>query len=320
MPLSDRRALGSSGLEVSPLCLGGNVFGWAADEDASFAVLDEYVALGGNFVDTANIYSAWVPGNRGGESETIIGRWLADRGRPADLVIATKVGMAGGPLFPKGLRRDQIRDGVDQSLQRLGVERIDLFWAHEDDLDTTFEETMGAFDELVREGLVGAVAASNLPAGRLAEALAVSDARGFVRYTAVQPHFNLLDRAGYAGDLEDLCRAEGLGVTPYFALARGFLAGKYRPGAPLPDTPRAPGVERDYMNDRGWHMLAEVERVAAAHGATAAQVALAWLMARPGVTCPIASATTPDQLRELAGAADLSLTAEEYAALDAAGA
>jgi len=320
MPLSDRRALGASGLEVSPLCLGGNVFGWAADEAASFAVLDAYIALGGNFIDTANIYSAWVPGNRGGESEVIIGRWLAARGRPDDLVIATKVGMAGGPLFPKGLTRAQIRDGAEQSLRRLGVERIDLFWAHEDDLETTFEETMGAFDELVREGLVGAVAASNIPAGRLAEALQVSDAAGVARYTAVQPHFNLLDRAGYAGDLEDLCRAEGLGVTPYFALARGFLAGKYRPGAPLPDTPRAPGVERDYMNERGWNMLAEVERVAEAHGATAAQVALAWLMARPGITSPIASATTPDQLRELAGAADVALTADQYHALDAAGA
>lgn len=320
MPISDRRALGASGFQVSPLCLGGNVFGWGADEAASFAVLDAYVELGGNFIDTANIYSAWVPGNQGGESESVIGRWLAARGRPDGLVIATKVGMAGGPLFPKGLSRAQIRDGAEQSLRRLGVERIDLFWAHEDDLDTTFEETMGAFDELVREGLVGAVAASNIPAGRLAEALQVSDDKGMVRYTAVQPHFNLLDRAGYAGDLEDLCRAEGLGVTPYFALARGFLAGKYRPGEPLPDTPRAPGVQRDYMNDRGWNMLAEVERVAAAHGATAAQVALAWLMARPGVTSPIASATTPEQLRELAGAADVALTADEYAALDAAGA
>jgi len=320
MPLSDRRALGASGLQVSPLCLGANVFGWAADEDASFAVLDAYVELGGNFIDTANIYSAWVPGNRGGESEVIIGKWLASRDRPDDLVIATKVGMGGGPLFPKGLSRDQVRAGAEQSLQRLGVDRIDLFWAHEDDADTPFEETMGAFDELIREGAVGAVAASNIPAGRLAESLRVSDTAGLARYTAVQPHFNLLDRAGYDPDLEDLCRAEDLGVTPYYALARGFLAGKYRPGAPLPDTPRAPGVERDYMNDRGWSMLAGVERVAAAHGATAAQVALAWLMARPGVTSPIASATSPEQLRELAGSADLALTADECAALDAAGA
>ena len=319
MPLSDRRDLGPSGLRVSPLCLGGNVFGWAADEEASFAVLDAYVAAGGNFVDTANIYSGWVPGNEGGESETIIGRWLASRGRPDDLVIATKVGMATGK-FPKGLRRDQIRAGIEGSLERLGLDRVDLFWAHEDDAETTFHETMGAFDELVSEGLVGAVAASNIPAGRLAEALQVSEAEGLVAYTAVQPHFNLLDRAGYSGDLEELCRARGLGVTPYFALARGFLAGKYRQGEPLPDTPRAPGVERDYMNDRGWHMLAAVEEIAAAHGATAAQVALAWLMARPGVTSPIASATTPEQLRELAGAADVTLSQQEYDRLDAAGA
>jgi len=320
MPLSDRRALGASGLQVSPLCLGANAFGWAADEAASFAVLDAYVEMGGNFIDTANIYSAWVPGNRGGESETIIGRWLAERDRPDDLVIATKVGMGGGPLFPKGLSRDRIRAGAEQSLERLGVDRIDLFWAHEDDADTPFEETMGAFEELINEGAVGAVAASNIPAGRLAEALRVSDTAGLARYAAVQPHFNLLDRAGYDRDLEDLCRAEDLGVTPYYALARGFLAGKYRPGAPLPDTPRAPGVQRDYMNDRGWNMLAGVERVAAAHDATAAQVALAWLMARPGVTSPIASATSPEQLRELAGSADLALTADECAALDAAGA
>ncbi|MCC6830774.1 MAG: aldo/keto reductase [Thermoleophilia bacterium] len=320
MPLSDRRALGASGLLVSPLCLGANAFGWAADEAASFAVLDAYVEMGGNFIDTANIYSAWVPGNRGGESETIIGRWLAERDRPDDLVIATKVGMGGGPLFPKGLSRDRIRAGAEQSLERLGVDRIDLFWAHEDDADTPFEETMGAFEELINEGVVGMVAASNIPAGRLAEALRVSDTAGLARYVAVQPHFNLLDRAGYDRDLEDLCRAEDLGVTPYYALARGFLAGKYRPGAPLPDTPRAPGVQRDYMNDRGWNMLAGVERVAAAHDATAAQVALAWLMARPGVTSPIASATSPEQLRELAGSADLALTADECAALDAAGA
>ncbi len=319
MSLTDRREFGTTGLHVAPLCLGGNVFGWSADEEASFAVLDAYVAAGGNFIDSANIYSGWVPGNEGGESEAIIGRWLADRGRPDDLVIATKVGMAGG-RFPKGLTRDHIRAGVEGSLERLGVERIDLYYAHEDDADTPLTETMAAFDELVREGLVSAVAASNYPAPRLAEALRVSDEGGFTRFGGLQPHFNLLDREGYAADAEGLCRDEGLGVAPYFALARGFLAGKYRPGAELPRTPRAAGVERDYLNDRGWRVLAEVESIAAAHDATPAQVSLAWLMARPGVTCPIASATGPEQVRELATAADITLSQDEYDRLDAAGA
>jgi aryl-alcohol dehydrogenase-like predicted oxidoreductase len=311
----ERRPLGRSGLRVTPLCLGGNVLGWSADEEASAAVLDAYVAAGGNAVDSANIYSAWGPGNVGGESETIIGRWLAGRSDRDDLVIATKVGMAGGPGQPKGLTRELILRGAEESLRRLRVDRIDLYYAHEDDPATPLEETLGAFDELVRQGLVRAIAASNYPAGRLAEALRVSEELGLARYEALQPRYNLVDRDGYEGDLEELCLAEGLGVATYFSLARGFLTGKYRPGRPLPDSPRAAGVARDYMDERGLAVLGMLDRVAQARDASPAQVALAWVMARPGVTCAIASATTPAQVGELMGATDLRLSEGEVAAL-----
>jgi aryl-alcohol dehydrogenase-like predicted oxidoreductase len=316
--VSERRELGRSGLRVAPLCLGGNVFGWGADEEASVGVLDAYVAAGGNAVDSANVYSAWVPGNRGGESEEIIGRWLAGRADRDDLVIATKVGMAGGPGQPKGLTREIILRGAEESLRRLQVERIDLFYAHEDDPETPLEETMGALDELVGQGLVRAVAASNYPAERLTEALGISEERGLARFEALQPHYNLVDRGGYEGELQEICLSEDLGVATYFSLARGFLSGKYRPGQPLPDSPRAPGVARDYMNDLGLAVLETLGRVAAAHGASHAQVALAWVMAQPGVTCAVASATTPGQARELMGAVDLELSDDELAALTGA--
>jgi aryl-alcohol dehydrogenase-like predicted oxidoreductase len=313
--VSERRELGRSGLRVTPLCLGGNVFGWGADEEASAAVLDAYVAAGGNAVDSADIYSAWVPGNRGGESEEIIGRWLAGRTDRDDLVIATKVGMAGGPGQPKGLTREIILRGVEDSLRRLQVDRIDLYYAHEDDPGTPLEETLGAFDELVRQGLVRTIAASNYPAERLTEALRLSDERGLARFAALQPPYNLLDRGGYEGELQEICLAEGLGVATYYSLARGFLSGKYRPGEPLPASPRAPAVARDYMHDRGVVVLETLGRVAEAHDASPAQVALAWVMARPGVTCAIASATTADQARELMGAVDLELSHDEIATL-----
>ena len=317
--MPDRRPFGRSGLALSPLCLGGNAFGWAADEDASFAVLDAYVEGGGNVVDSANIYSAWVPGNAGGESETIIGRWLAARGRHDDLVIMTKVGMAGGAQ-PKGLTREIILRAADESLQRLGTDRIDVYWAHEDDPGTDLRETLGAFDELVRQGLVTTIAASNYPTERLAEALAVSEGEGLVRFEGLQPRYNLLERDELEGAPLELCREAGLGVISYYGLARGFLTGKYRAGRPLPSSPRAPGIVRDYMNDRGLAALAVIDRVAQAHGATPAQAALAWVMARPGITCAIASATSADQATELTGAMDLRLAPDEADALDAAGA
>lgn len=317
--MTDRHPLGRSELMVSPINLGGNVFGWTADRDASFAVLDAYVAAGGNFIDTANMYSAWVPGNSGGESETIIGEWMASRGNRDDVVLATKVGMQGGPDQPKGLTREKIRAGIDASLRRLRTDHVDLFYAHEDDADTPVAETVAAFDELVRDGKVRVVGASNYSADRLRQALDASAANGLARYEVLQPHYNLLDRAGYEGELADLCVAEGISVTPYYALARGFLTGKYRRGADLPATPRAAGIQRDYLNDRGWAALDVVDAVAAANGATQGQVALAWLRAKPGVVAPIASATDTGQIAELAGAGALALTEDEVAALDAAG-
>lgn len=314
-----RRRFGSTDLLVSPLCLGTNVFGWTCDEDTSFAVLDAYVEAGGNFLDTANIYSTWVPGNAGGESEAIIGRWLAARGRPDDLVIATKVGYPGDPHMRAGLDRGNVREGIEGSLSRLGVERVDLYYAHQDDLSIPLEDALRSLDELEREGLVRFVAASNYAPGRLAEALDVSEAHDVARFRGFQPHFNLLERAEYQGDGEGICVREHIGVAPYFTLARGFLTGKYRPGQDLPVTPRAAGVARAYLNDRGWGMLAVLDDVAGAHDATPAQVALAWLMRYPGVVSPIASATGPAQVAELMDAAGLELTDGEFALLDAAG-
>ncbi|WP_217914858.1 aldo/keto reductase [Miltoncostaea marina] len=316
--MPERRPFGRSGLEISPITLGGNVFGWSADEDASFAVLDAYVEAGGNAVDTANTYSAWVPGNRGGESEVIIGRWLAARGGPGDVVVATKVGMAGGEQ-PAGLGRDRILRAAEGSLERLGVERIALYYAHEDDPATPLEETLGAFDELVRQGLVGAIAASNYSGPRLAEALAVSEREGLVRFEGLQQRFNLLSRDDLEPGAGDVCRREGLGIAAYSSLARGFLSGKYRRGRPLPASARAAGVAASYLDDRGFAALEAVDAVAAAHGATPSQVALAWILARPGMTTALAGANTPGQVRELMGALDLRLTGDELARLDDAG-
>ena len=317
-PLAPRRPLGNSGLDVSPICLGGNVFGWTADLDASFAVLDRFLELGGNFIDTANNYSGWVPGNDGGESETIIGRWLKERGTRDRIVIATKVGMASGK-FEKGLSREHIRRGVEGSLSRLQIDAIDLYYAHEDDAATPLSETMAAFDELVSEGLVRAVGSSNYTAERLRAALDVSAAQSVAAFSVHQPHFNLLDRDGYEGPLEQLCRERGLGVAPYYALARGFLSGKYRPDQPIPISGRAAGVERDYMNARGWGMLDVVDRVAAGHGVSQTQVAIAWLLHRPGVSAPVVSATSTAQVAELADAAAVALSEQDIAALNAAG-
>lgn len=311
-----RRPLGTTELEVFPLCLGGNVFGWSIDEAASFAVLDAYHAAGGNFIDSANIYSGWVPGNRGGESEAIIGRWLASRRVRDEMVIATKVGMGAGD-HEKGLTRSLIRSGIEGSLTRLGVDRVDLYYAHEDDAQTPIESTMAAFDDLYREGLVDAVGASNYSANRFGAALAASDASRLVRYSVMQPWYNLVEREHYEGDLERRCLSEGVAVLPYFSLARGFLTGKYRPGLPTGSSPRAEGVVESFMNPEGLGALDVLERVAERRGATSAQIALAWLMARPGIVGPIASATSPSQVNEICAAVYIDLDEDEVALLDA---
>jgi aryl-alcohol dehydrogenase-like predicted oxidoreductase len=287
-------------LDVFPLCLGGNVFGWTADEAASFEVLDAYTQAGGNFVDTADLYA-------GGESEKIIGRWLASRGRRDDIVIATKVGMAG----ERGnLRADTIRAAAEDSLKSLGVDHIDLYYAHRDDLGTPIEETLAAFDDLVREGKVRYIAASNYDAPRLAAALKISDTEGLARYVALQPEYNLVARDSFEGELADLCVRENLGVMPYFGLARGFLTGKYRPGGPEGDSPRSERA-RQHLDDRGIAVLGVLDELAAAHDTSLAAVALAWLLAHPSVVSPIASARNTDQLAELLPVADLRLTKDE---------
>ena len=313
MPL---RPLGRSGLQVAPLALGGNVFGWTADEKASFAVLDAFVDAGFNLVDTADIYSNWVPGHAGGESESVIGRWFKSSGKRDKVVLATKLGKPMGE-GRSGLSRRWMRQAVEDSLKRLQTDRIDLYQSHDDDAGTPLEETMGAFAELIREGKVRAIGASNFTASRLAEALAVSARLGLPRYETLQPLFNLADRAPYEAELQPLCVAEGVGVINFYGLARGFLSGKYRSEADLGKSPRGGGV-KGYLNPRGHRILAALDAVAARHGATPAQVALAWQMAQPGIVAPIASATSVAQLQELLGAATLVLTAEDRHALDIA--
>ncbi|MGH9034396.1 MAG: aldo/keto reductase [Acidimicrobiia bacterium] len=305
--------IGTTGLDVFPLCLGGNVFGWTADEAQSFAVLDAYAAGGGNFVDTADSYSFWVPGHTGGESETIIGRWMAARGNRDEMVIATKVGMSPGL---EGLAAKTVRAAAEASLERLGTDRIDLYYTHRDDPATPVEETLAALDDLVRAGKVRHIAASNFGASRLAEALAVSDREGLARYVALQPHYNLVERGDYEGELAALCAREHLSCVPYFALAKGFLTGKHRPGTRVPSA-RAEGA-RAYLDERGVRVLDALDRVAAAQGTTVAAVALAWLRVQPTVVAPIASARTPEQVADLLPVAGLTLSADEVAALDAA--
>jgi aryl-alcohol dehydrogenase-like predicted oxidoreductase len=310
----DLRPLGRTGLKVSPLCLGGNVFGWSADEDTSFEILEAYANAGGNFLDTANSYSGWAPGNRGGESETIIGRWLKGRRDRDAVVIASKCGME-----PKGLSRDHILREAEGSLRRLDVERIDLYYAHEDDADTPLEETLGAFGELVDQGLVTAIGASNYPAKRLAEARRISEDRELPSFEVLQPRYNLVMRRDYEGALQELCQEEGVAVAPYTPLARGFLTGKYRLDKPLPDSVRARGVVAWLGDERALRILAAVDRVAAATGASPAQVSLAWLLAKPEIPSVIASATSVAQLEELLPAGEVELSPEQVAALDAAG-
>ncbi len=313
------RELGRSGLHTAPLAFGGNVFGWTADRATSFALLDAFVDGGFNLIDTADVYSRWVPGHSGGESETVIGDWLAapgNAGKRDKVLIATKVGkdMGGDKI---GLSRRWIRQAVDESLRRLRTDHIDLYQSHDDDAKTPLEETLGAYAELIKEGKLRAIGASNHTAPRLAEALTVSERLGLPRYETLQPLYNLMDRAAYEAELEPLCRAQGLGVINFFGLARGFLTGKYRSEADLGKSPRGAGC-KGYLNPRGDRVLAALDALAQTHKATPAQVALAWQIARPGLTAPICSATSTAQWAELAGAARLALSAADIAALNAA--
>jgi aryl-alcohol dehydrogenase-like predicted oxidoreductase len=305
--MTSLRKLGSSDLEVFPLALGGNVFGWTADEAQSFAVLDAYAAAGGNFVDTADVYSAWVEGNRGGESETIIGRWVKERGNRSDVVIATKVGMH--PDYP-GLSAANIKAAADASLKRLGTDYIDLYYTHSDKPEVPVEEIIGALDELVRAGKVRHIAASNILAERLKASLDFSEREGLARYVALQPHYNLVSRATYEGALQTLAERSGLAAFPYFSLASGFLTGKYRPGRTV-DSARAQAAAKHLGTGRGQKVLTALDEVARAHDAEVATVALAWLAAQPTVLAPIASARTVEQLPALLKVAELRLTDEE---------
>jgi aryl-alcohol dehydrogenase-like predicted oxidoreductase len=311
-----KRQLGRSGLEFPPLMFGGNVFGWTADEATSFKLLDACVAAGINAIDTADVYSVWARGHQGGESETVIGNWLKRRGKRDDVIIATKVGaqVASGD---KGLSRAWIMREVDASLHRLRTDYIDLYQAHRDDPDTPQEETARAFADLVRQGKVRVLGASNFTAARLKSALELSRTHGLPRYESLQPLYNLVERSTFEAELEPLCRAEALGVINYYALAAGFLTGKYRSASDLGKSPRGGGVKK-YLDGRGLGVLKSLDEVAARHKATPAQVALAWLMARPSVTAPIASATSLEQLQDLLKAAELRLEQQDLEALNAA--
>ncbi|WP_158756291.1 aldo/keto reductase [Dyella sp. S184] len=308
-----KRPLGKSSLSVAPLAFGGNVFGWSVDEKRSFELLDAFVDAGGNLIDTADVYSAWVPGNRGGESETIIGNWLKQSGKRDQVVIATKV--AKWAEHP-GLSPANIHQAVDGSLKRLQTDHIDLYQAHEDDASVPLAETLGAFARLIESGKVRVIGASNYGAARFADALAVSKQHNLPRYESLQPEYNLVSRDSYEKELEPLIRAENIGVISYYALASGFLSGKYRSEADLARSSARGGSVKKYLNPRGLQVLAALDAIAAAHHATPAQVALAWLIARPGITAPIASATSVEQLHELLGATSLQLSPDEIAQLD----
>ena len=301
----ETRKLGNSTLQVAPLAFGGNIFGWTVDESMSFKLLDAFVSAGFNFIDTADTYSRWVPGNQGGESETIIGKWLRQRGNRAQLVIATKVGMEMGPA-KKGLSRSYILQEVEDSLKRLQTDYIDLYQSHTDDAETPLEETLATYADLVKQGKVRFIGASNYKGERLAEALKVSKQKGYPSYQSLQPLYNLYDHADYEDNLEPVCVANGLGVIPYFPLAAGFLSGKYRSEADLSKSKRGQGNKK-YLNERGLRILAALDKVAKQHGSTPAKVAIAWLLARPSITAPIASATNLDQLNDLIDATKLKL-------------
>ncbi len=313
------RELGRSGLQVSPLCFGGNVFGWTVDEATSFSLLDAWVDAGFNFIDTADVYSIWAPGHTGGESETIIGKWLKKSGKRDKVVIATKVGKPMGEA-KKGLAPAYIRQAVEDSLRRLQTGHIDLYQSHDDDADTPLADSLGAFGELIKAGKVRAIGASNYTAARLAEALDTSEKNGLARYESLQPLYNLYDRAVFEDELAPLCIRRGVGVINFYALAAGFLTGKYRSAEDAAKSKRGASTTGKYLNDRGLRILAALDTVAERRDATPGQVATAWLMAQPAVTSPIASATNLAQLAELVAAARLELDAQDIAGLNAASA
>jgi len=313
-----KRALGRSGIEIPPLMFGGNVFGWTADAATSFRLLDSLVDAGFNAIDTADVYSVWVAGHQGGESETVIGNWLKGRGGREKVVIATKVGSQMGS-GDKGLAKDWITREAESSLKRLQTDYIDLYQAHFDDPATPLDETLRAFAGLIEQGKVRAIGASNYSAARLAEALETSKRLNLPRYESLQPHYNLMERPLFEAALEPLCVKERLGVIPYFSLAAGFLTGKYRSGADLAKSPRGEGIKK-YLNERGIRVLGALDKVASRYGVTPAPVAIAWLIARPSVTAPIASATNLEQLRDLLRGAQLTLDREDIEAIEHASA
>jgi aryl-alcohol dehydrogenase-like predicted oxidoreductase len=312
----EKRRLGQSSLEVSPITFGGNVFGWTVDEKTSFALLDAWLAAGFNFIDTADVYSRWHPGNSGGESETIIGKWLKARGNRDKVVLATKLGIEIAP-GKKGLSRAYMQKAVEDSLRRLQTDYIDLYQSHRDDPETPIEETLSSYADLIRQGKVREIGASNFSADRLAESLKISTAKGLPRYQSLQPQYSLVERAEFEGPLENLCLAEKVGVIGYYSLASGFLTGKYRSRADTEGRARGAGAGK-YLNDYGLGVLRALDEVAKRYDAKPGQIALAWLIARPSVTAPIASATNLEQLAELAEAAEIELDADSIQKLDAA--
>jgi aryl-alcohol dehydrogenase-like predicted oxidoreductase len=309
--MPDLRTLGPSGLLTPPLILGGNVFGWTADEETSFRILDAFVSAGGTMIDTADVYSAWAPGHKGGESERVIGNWLERRGRRDEVLIATKVGFIGG------LSAANIERAVEASLRRLKTDYVDLYYAHKDDEEVPLEESLEAFDRLVRAGKVRALGASQISAERLASALSVSEANGWTPYSVLQPWYSILERPRFEDALAPLARSRGLGVATFYSLANGYLTGKYRSRDDLGKSVRGDRVA-EYLEGRGPVILAAIDSVAEELGATPAQVALAWTAAQPGVTAPLASATSVEQLEELLGSLHLQLTPDQLGRLDAA--
>ena len=313
-----KRPLGKTGLEIAPLVFGGNVFGWTVAERGSFALLDNFFGRGLNAIDTADSYSMWVEGNRGGESETIIGNWLARSKKRKEAVIITKVGTPLGP-DKKGLSAKRIQQAAEDSLRRLRTDYIDVYLSHYPDAETPIEETLRGYDQLLRDGKVRAIGCSNYDAAQLREALDAAAADGLPAYGVLQPEYNLYARSGYEGELRDLCIAEGLGVIPYFALASGFLTGKYRSPEDAAKSPRGERIVGKYLDDRGKRILRALDDVAERHNATPAEVAVAWLIAREGVTAPIASATSLEQLESLVRATRLALPPDDVEALTRAG-